>query len=73
MSFDEAVLNEDMRTVTLSMNTDSISATSMGVFNISDDNDPPNTVDWQVLWIYDPGSLEYILVNTGGDTDGVYL
>ena len=73
VSFDEAVLNEDMRTVTLNMNTDSISATSMGVFNISDDNDPPNTVDWQVLWIYDPGSLEYILVNTGGDTDGLYL
>ena len=73
VSFNEAVINEDMRTVILSMDTDSLNATSMGVFNISDDNDPPNIVDWQVVWIYNPVPLEYILVNNGGDTDGLFL
>ena len=60
-----------MRTVILSMDTD-FNATS-GVFNISDDNDPPNIVDWQVVLIYNPVPLEYILVNNGGDTDGLFL
>ena len=62
VSFNEAVINEDMRTVILSTDTDSLSATSMGVFNISDANDPPNTVDWQVVWIYNPELLDYVLV-----------
>ena len=52
--FTDAELMEDQRTVKLTMNTDQFDATTMGVFNIEDDSSPPNTIDWQVVWIESP-------------------
>ncbi|MFL2983218.1 MAG: malectin domain-containing carbohydrate-binding protein [Candidatus Neomarinimicrobiota bacterium] len=71
--FTDAELMEDQRTVRLTMNTDQFDATTMGVFNIEDDNSPPNTIDWQVVWIESPEPMTSALINIGGDSAGNYL
>jgi len=72
VTFDLAELMEDQRTVKLTMNTDQFDAATMGVFNIEDDSSPPNTIDWQVLWIESPEPMSYALINAGGDSISNY-
>ena len=71
--FTDAELMEDQRTVKLTMNTDQFDATTMGVFNIEDDSSPPNTIDWQVVWIESPEPMTSALINIAGDSIGNYL
>jgi len=64
----EAQLLEDNRTIKLTLESDEIlDAPSMGVFNIEDDNDPPNTLNWQVLPLNIPGPLsDSVFINNAG-------
>ena len=71
--FTDAELMEDQRTVKLTMDTNQLDATTMGVFNIEDDNSPPNTIDWQVVWIESPEPMTNALINIAGDSIGNYL
>ncbi len=71
--FTDAELMEDQRTVRLTMDTDQLDATTMGVFNIEDDDSPPNTIDWQVVWIESPEPMTNALINIAGDSIGNYL
>ena len=73
VSFDGTQLMEDQRTVRLTMNTDYFDAVTMGVFNIEDDSFPPNTIDWQVVWIESPDPMSYALINIGGDSVSNYV
>ena len=72
VTFDLAELMEDQRTVKLTMNTDQFDATTMGVFNIEDDNEPPNIVDWQIVWIDSPEPMSHAMINVGGDSVSIY-
>ena len=71
--FTDAELMEDQRTVKLTMDTNQLDATTMGVFNIEDDNSPPSTIDWQVVWIESPDPMTNALINIAGDSIGNYL
>ena len=65
----EAQSYQDNRTVELTLESNEIvSAPSMGVFNIGDDNDPPNILTWQVLLLNTPEPLgDTVLINNGGE------
>ena len=73
ISFDGVQLMDDQRTVRLTMNTDYFDAVTMGVFNIEDDSSPPNSIDWQVVWIESPDPMSYALINVGGDSVSNYV
>ncbi|NQV38528.1 MAG: family 16 glycosylhydrolase [Candidatus Marinimicrobia bacterium] len=73
-SFINAILQDDQRTVDLLMDSDIVNNTSLGVFNIQDDNDPPNTLPWQVVWLYASEPLgDTIRINNGGIAHSEYL
>ena len=64
----------DNRTVLLTMDNEVINALNMGVFNIEDDNDPPNILPWEVVWLDFPQSLgDTIKINAGGAGLSEYL
>ena len=67
VSFLDASLMNDLRTVTLIMDTDILTTNVMGVFNIQDDNNVPNILGWQAVWVDIPESLgDTIKINAGG-------
>jgi len=73
-TFNNATLLPDNRTVLLAMDNEVITASSMGVFNIEDDNDPPNVIPWEVVWLDFPQPLgDTIMINVGGDNFSEYL
>ena len=73
-TFNSATLLLDNRTVILTMDSEVITASSMGVFNIEDDNEPPNVLPWEVVWLDFPQPLgDTIMINTGGDSFSEYL
>ncbi len=71
----EAILDEDNRTVRLFLGSDEIvEATSMGVFNIADDNDSPNMLTWEVVPLYTSDSLgDSIFINNAGEAHENFL
>ena len=72
--FNNATLMPDNRTVLLTMDSEVVNASSMGVFNIEDDNDPPNILPWEVVWVDFPQPLgDTIKINAGGDSFSEYL
>ena len=73
-AFNNAILLPDNRTVFLTMDSEEISASSMGVFNIEDDNDPPNIIPWEVVWLDFPEPLgDTVMINVGGDSFSEYF
>ena len=72
VTINSAELLEDRRSVTLTMDSEQFDATNMGVFNIEDDNVPPNSIDWQIVWIDSPEPMSYALINVGGDSMSIY-
>ena len=73
-TFNNATLMPDNRTVLLTMDNEVINALNMGVFNIEDDNDPPNILPWEVVWLDFPQPLgDTIKINAGGDSFSEYL
>ena len=73
-NFNSATLLADNRTVLLTMDNEVINALNMGVFNIEDDNDPPNTIPWEVVWLDFPEPLgDTVMINVGGDSSAEYL
>lgn len=74
VSFLDASLMNDLRTVTLIMDIDFLTTNVMGVFNIQDDNNVPNILEWQAVWIDIPEPLgDTIKINTGGSAVSGYL
>lgn len=72
--FNNATLMPDNRTVLLTMDNEVINALNMGVFNIEDDNDPPNILPWEVVWLDFPQPLgDTIKINAGGAGFSEYL
>ena len=66
ISFLDAFLLSDQRSVNLIMDADHLSMNVMGVFNIQDDSQ--NTMVSEVVWIDIPEPLgDTIKINTGGD------
>tara|TARA_B100000287_G_scaffold424382_1_gene468917 strand:+ start:2002 stop:3804 length:1803 start_codon:yes stop_codon:yes gene_type:complete len=73
-TFNNATLMPDNRTVLLTMDNEVINALNMGVFNIEDDNDPPNILPWEVVWLDFPQPLgDTIKINAGGAGFSEYL
>jgi len=71
ISFLDASLLSDHRSVKLIMDTDHLSMSVMGVFNIQDDSQ--NTMVSNVVWIDIPEHLgDTIKINAGGDIAGGY-
>ena len=73
-TFNGVTLLPDNRTVLLNMSDDLITSYSMGVFNIEDDNDPPNIIPWEVVWLDFQQPLgDTIMINAGGESYSEYL
>lgn len=74
ISFLDASLMNDQRTVTLIVDTDILPTDVMGVFNIEDDNNVPNILAWQAVWVDIPEPLgDTIKINAGGPAELDFL
>ena len=72
VSFMDAFMHDDQRTVQLTMDQFDLSSTAMGIFNAQDDSD--NIASTNIVWIDTPQPLgDTIKINTGGGQIGEFL
>ncbi len=72
VSFTDALMHNDQRTVSLTMDQINLSSTAMGIFNVQDDSD--NIASTNIVWIDIPQPLgDTIKINTGGGQSGEFL
>ena len=72
VSFTNALMHNDQRTVDLTMDQFNLSSTAMGIFNAQDDSD--NIASTNIVWIDIPQPLgDTIKINTGGGQSGDFL
>jgi len=72
VSFIDALMHDDQRTVRLTMDQFDLSSTAMGIFNAQDDSD--NIASTNIVWIDIPQPLgDTIKINTGGGQIGEFL
>ena len=72
VSFIDAFMHDDQRTVQLTMDQFNLSSTAMGIFNAQDDSD--NIASTNIVWIDIPQPLgDTIKINTGGGQIGEFL
>ena len=72
VSFIDAFMHDDQRTVQLTMDQFNLSSTAMGIFNAKDDSD--NIASTNIVWIDIPQPLgDTIKINTGGGQIGEFL
>ena len=72
VSFIDALMHDDQRTVQLTMDQFNLSSTAMGIFNAQDDSD--NIASTNIVWIDIPQPLgDTIKINTGGGQIGEFL
>ena len=72
VSFTDALMHNDQRTVDLTMDQINLSSTAMGIFNAKDDSD--NIASTNIVWIDIPQPLgDTIKINTGGGSSGEFL
>ena len=72
VSFIDAFMHDDQRTVQLTMDQFDLSSTAMGIFNAQDDSD--NISSTNIVWIDTPQPLgDTIKINTGGGQIGEFL
>jgi len=72
VSFIDAFMHSDQRTVQLTMDQFNLSSTAMGIFNAQDDSD--NIASTNIVWIDTPQPLgDTIKINTGGGQIGEFL
>ena len=72
VSFIDAIMHDDQRTVDLTMDQFQISSSAMGIFNVQDDSE--NIAGTNIVWIDINQSLgDTIKINAGGDQNGEFL
>jgi len=72
VSFIDAFMHDDQRTVQLTMDQFDLSSIAMGIFNAQDDSD--NIASTNIVWIDTPQLLgDTIKINTGGGQIGEFL
>jgi len=72
VSFIDAFMHDDQRTVRLTMDQFDLSSAAMGIFNAQDDSD--NIASTNIVWIDIPQPLgDTIKINTGGGQIGEFL
>ena len=72
VSFTDALMHNDQRTVSLTMDQFNLSSTAMGIFNAQDDSE--NIASTNIVWIDIPQPLgDTIKINTGGGQIGEFL
>jgi len=72
VSFIDAFMHDDQRTVQLTMDQFDLSSTAMGIFNAQDDSE--NIASTNIVWIDIPQPLgDTIKINTGGGQIGEFL
>ena len=72
VSFIDAFMHDDQRTVQLTMDQFDLSSAAMGIFNAQDDSD--NIASTNIVWIDIPQPLgDTIKINTGGGQIGEFL